>query len=207
MAASNETGPFVLGLLGSPRKCSNTGLLLDQVLAGAAEAGAAAELISLRELTIRSCMHCGGCDATGRCVVQDDWQRIYPRIRAANHIVLASPIQFSGVSGNMKAMIDRAQCFWVEKYRLKRPVSEVAGERRGLFLATCGGTDARVFEWGKPTVKAFFASVGVRYWAELFEPSTDVPPPMSERADVLAKARELGRRIVSCDNGCDGKEK
>ncbi len=101
MAATNETGPLVVGLLGSPRKRSNTGLLLDQVLAGAAEAGAATELIALRELTIRSCMHCGGCDASGRCVVQDDWQRVYPRIRAANHLVLASPIQFAGVSGSM----------------------------------------------------------------------------------------------------------
>jgi hypothetical protein len=197
MAAGSESKPLVLGLLGSPRKRSNTGLLLAQVLAGAVEAGAATELMALRELTFRSCLHCGGCDAAGRCVVQDDWQRVYPRIRAASHLVLASPIQFSGVSGDMKAMIDRAQCFWVEKYRLKRPVSEVTSERRGLFLATCGGTDTRVFEWAKPTVKAFFASLGVRYWAELFEPSTDEPPPMSERADVLAKARELGRRMVS----------
>jgi multimeric flavodoxin WrbA len=191
-----ESKPFVLGLLASPRPRSNTGLLLEQVLAGAAEAGADTELIPLRELTFRSCLHCGGCDATGRCVVQDDWQRLYPKIRAARCLVLASPIQFSGVSGDAKAMIDRAQCFWVEKYRLKRAVSEASGERRGLFVATCGGKDTRVFDWAKPTVKAFFASVGLPYWQELFEPNGDEPPPMSQRADVLAKAKELGRRIV-----------
>jgi putative NADPH-quinone reductase len=194
---SESSKARVLGLLGSPRTRSNTGLLLGEVLANAAEAGAETESISLRELTFRSCLHCGGCDATGRCVVQDDWQWIHPKIRAANHLVLASPIQFSGVSGEMKSMIDRAQCFWVEKYRLKRPVTDVTGERRGLFVATCGGSDIRVFDWAKPTVRAFFASVGVRYWGELFEAHTDVSPPMSERADVLAKARALGRRIVS----------
>ncbi|MFB3882781.1 MAG: flavodoxin family protein [Armatimonadota bacterium] len=197
MEVRKDSSPLVLGLLGSPRKHSSTGLLLAETLAGAADAGAATQLVALRELTFRSCLHCGGCDATGRCVVQDDWQQVYPRIRAANHIVLASPIHFAGVSGNMKAMIDRAQCFWVEKYRLKRPVSEIAGERRGLFVAACGGADRRVFEWAKPTVRAFFASVGIRYWEELFEPNTDQPPAMSERADVLAKARELGRRIVT----------
>jgi len=200
MAPGSESKPLVLGLLGSPRKRSNTGVLLEQVLAGAAEAGADTELIALRELAFRSCLHCGGCEATGRCVVQDDWQRVYPRIRAASHIALASPIQFSGVSGDMKAMIDRAQCYWVEKYRLRRPVSEVSGERRGLFVATCGGRDTRVFDWAKPTAKAFFASVGARYWGELLEPNTDEPPPMSERADVLAKARELGRRIMTDGN-------
>jgi len=196
MGSANESGTVVLGLLGSPRARSNTRFLLEQVLVGAAEAGATTELIALRELTFRSCLHCGGCETTGRCVVQDDWQRVYQRIRAAKHIVLASPIQFSGVSGDMKAMIDRGQCFWVENYRLKQPVSEVPGERRGLFVASCGGRDTRVFDWAKPTVKAFFASIGVRYWKELFEPNTDEPPLMSERADALAKARELGRRIV-----------
>ncbi|MFB3881625.1 MAG: flavodoxin family protein [Armatimonadota bacterium] len=194
MSATPETR--VLGILGSPRKRSNTALLLEQALAGAAESGAETELISLRELTFGSCFHCGGCDETGRCVVQDDWQCVYKAIRAANHLILASPVQFAGVSGQTKCMIDRAQCFWVEKYRLKRPVSEVTGERRGLFLATCGGRDLRVFDWAKPTVKAFLASIGMKYWDELFEPDTDSPPPMSERVDVLAEARELGRRIV-----------
>jgi multimeric flavodoxin WrbA len=111
--------------------------------------------------------------------------------------VLASPIQFSGVSGETKAMIDRAQAFWVATYRLKQPVSEVDGERRGVFLATCGGDDERVFDWAKHTVKAFFNSIGVRYWDEILESNTDKPPPVSERADVLAKAEALGRRIVT----------
>lgn len=193
---SDPERPFVLGLLGSPRKRSNTAVLLESVLSGAAAAGARIETISLRELEFSSCLHCGGCDKEGRCVVRDDWQIIYPKIRAARHLVLASPIQFSGVSGQMKSMIDRGQCFWVEKYRLKRPVSEVEGERRGLFAATCGGRDERVFGWARHTVKAFFNSAGFCYWEEIFEAETDAPPPIGERADILAKAEALGRRMV-----------
>ncbi len=188
--------PIVLGLLGSPRATSNTGVLLGRVLAGAAAAGADIEPIKLRELDFRSCRHCAGCEKTGRCVVRDDWRTIYPKIRAAQHLVLASPIQFSGVSGEMKSMIDRAQCFWVEKYRLKQPVSEVVGDRRGLFVATCGGRDTRVLRWARHTVKAFFNSGGFRYWDELFEAETDTAPPIGEREDVLAKAEALGRRMV-----------
>jgi multimeric flavodoxin WrbA len=193
---SDRGRPFVLGLLGSPRKKSNTAVLLEGVLNGAAAAGAEAGTISLRELKFSSCLHCRGCDKEGRCVVRDDWQIIYPKIRAAKHLVLASPVQFSGVSGQMKSMIDRGQCFWVEKYRLKRPVSEVEGERRGLFVATCGGRDERVFGWAKHTVKAFFNSAGFCYWDEIFEAETDAAPPIGERADILAKAEALGRRMV-----------
>ena len=105
--------------------------------------------------------------------------------------------QFSGVSGETKALIDRAQCCWVEKYRLKRAPSEVEGERRGLFVATCGGKDARVFDWAKHTVEAFFNSTGFRYWGELFEASTDAAPPMTERGLLLAEAEALGRKIAA----------
>ncbi|MDH4180119.1 MAG: flavodoxin family protein, partial [Armatimonadota bacterium] len=155
MGASPDSA-FVLGLLGSPRPRSTTGVLLERVLAGAAAAGAQTDHIALRELDYSSCRHCGGCNKTGRCVVLDAIQDVHAKLRAAHHLVLASPIQFSGVSGETKAMIDRAQAFWVATYRLKQPVSEVTGERRGLFLATCGGSDERVFDWAKHTVKAFF---------------------------------------------------
>ena len=194
-----ETGekPFVLGLLGSPRPRSHTAVLLERVLQGAELAGAVTETISLRTRKYVSCRHCGGCDRTGRCVVLDDIQDIHAKLRAANHLVLASPVQFSAVSGETKAMIDRAQAFWVATYRLKQAVSEVEGERRGLFVATCGGNDTRVFDWAKHTVKAFFNSVGFRYWEELLEPDTDKPPPLSQRDDILARAETLGRRIVT----------
>lgn len=191
-----QARPLVLGILGSPRARSKTGILLERVLAGASSAGAETEVVVLRELEFRSCLHCGGCDRTGRCVVQDDMQQVYPRLRAAQHVVLASPIQFSGVSGETKMMVDRGQCLWVARYRLKQAVSEAVGERRGLFVATCGGKDERVFDWAKPTVKAFLNSAGFRYWGELFEANTDEPPPMAERAEALRRAEETGRRLA-----------
>ena len=195
MAGAHER-ELVLGILGSPRPRSSTGVLLERVLAGAAAAGAETELFALRRLKYSSCRHCGGCDRTGQCVVQDDMQTVYPKLREARHVVLASPIQFSGVSGEMKAMIDRAQCCWVATYRLKQPVADVAGERRGVFVASCGGTDTRVFDWATHTVKAFFNSAGLRYWGEFFEANTDGAPPVGERTERLAEAEELGRRML-----------
>ncbi len=151
--------------------------------------------MDLRTLSGGSCRHCQGCRDTGQCVVQDDVQQVYQRIRAANHLVLASPIHFSGVTGEMKCFIDRGQQFWVESYRLKRRPTEVPEPRRGIFLATCGGTDTRVFGWAEHSVKAFFSSAAFRYWGTLFEANTDAPPPVAERAEVLARAEALGRAL------------
>ncbi len=197
MTSASPPRPFVLGLAGSPRAHSNTRLLLERVLAGAAAGGADIELISLRDLQTRSCLHCGGCDQTGACVVRDDMLEVHAKLRHAQHVVLASPIQFAGVSAETKAMIDRTQAFWVATYLLKKPVSDAIGERRGIFVAACGGDDLRAFEWAKPTVKAFFNSCQFRYWRELFEPATNMPPPVSQRADLLARAEQLGRDLLA----------
>jgi multimeric flavodoxin WrbA len=187
---------LVVGILGSPRLRSNTGLLVERVLAGAGAAGADTELIRLRSLKFESCRHCGGCDQTGRCVVQDDMQQLYPKLRAAQHVVVASPVQFSGVSGQTKAMVDRMQCCWVQMYRLRRTPSDLAGQRRGVFIATCGGKDRRVFDWAAHTVRAFFNSTGFVYWGELFEPETDKDPPVAKRKDLLDRAQALGRQLL-----------
>ncbi len=185
--------PRVLAILGSPRPRGNTAVLLDRLLAGAAAEGAEAERVELRGLSYRSCRHCRGCDHSGLCVVGDDMQGLYDRLRAARHLVLASPIHFSGVSGEMKMMIDRGQALWVERYVLK--AAPPAG-RRGVFVATCGGDDARVFGWAKHSVLAFLNSAGFTYFGELFEDRTDEPPPVADREEVLARAEELGRRLV-----------
>ncbi len=200
MTATGEGGrPLVLGILGSPRRRSNTGLLLARVLAGAQAEGAEVEQVALRDLDFCSCRHCGGCEASGECVQSDALARLYRRVRAAQHLVLASPIHFSGVTGEMKSMIDRAQALWIETYRLHRRPTQVPEPRRGVFLATCGGPDTRVFGWAEHSVKAFFNCAAFHYWGSLFEANTDTPPPLAERSEVLARAEALGRNLMQAE--------
>ncbi|MCX5679166.1 MAG: flavodoxin family protein, partial [Candidatus Omnitrophica bacterium] len=120
----------VLGILGSPRRGGNAERLLDKALEGAIACGASAEKISLNELTIRPCQECGGCDDTGECVIVDDMSMIYSSVDKADCIILASPIFFGELTAQTKAVIDRFQCRWVKKYRLKKTSGVV---KKGLF--------------------------------------------------------------------------
>jgi len=111
----------VLGISGSPRRGGNTDLLLEEVLTGAASKGAETKTINLTELKIEPCQHCDACLVKGKCKINDDMQKIYDEFRTADHIVLASPIQFMTVTAHLKAMIDRCQALWACKYVLKIP--------------------------------------------------------------------------------------
>lgn len=98
----------VLILSASPRKGGNSDLLCDQFLQGATEAGHEAEKIFLRDKKINHCLACGACQSNGgKCVQKDDMAGILDKMTAADVIVMASPVYFYSMNGQLKTLIDR----------------------------------------------------------------------------------------------------
>jgi len=92
----------------SPRKGGNSDLLCDEFMRGAMEAGHDAEKIRLAEKTINYCTGCCTCiSKQGACVQQDDMNEIFKKILAADVMVLATPVYFHAMNGQMKTFIDR----------------------------------------------------------------------------------------------------
>ena len=60
-------------------------------------------VMALAQLNIEYCSACYACKQTGRCVKQDDVEKM----RAADVIVLATPVYFYTMCAQMKTMIDR----------------------------------------------------------------------------------------------------
>lgn len=97
----------ILAISSSPRKGGNSDVLCDEFLKGAAENGHITEKISLAEKNIAPCLACYGCMETHKCVLKDDMAETISAMKAADIIVLASPVYFYSISAQMKAMIDR----------------------------------------------------------------------------------------------------
>lgn len=98
----------VLILSGSPRKGGNSDLLCDEFMRGAREAGHQVEKIRVAEKNIRYCTGCGVCNNTHKCVLKDDMADILDKMLSADVIVMASPVYFYTMNGQMKTLIDRA---------------------------------------------------------------------------------------------------
>ncbi len=126
----------VLILKGSPREKGNSSSRADQVAAGAASSGAQVESFVLQNMNIQPCNACDACHETGdrQCVIEDDMQILYPKLRNADAIVIASPIYWFTMSAQTKLCIDR----W---YALEGPRGNaLAGKQIGIVL-TYGDTD------------------------------------------------------------------
>ncbi len=98
----------ILILKGSPRRRGSTAKMVERLIAGAHSQGAIVESIELHGLDIRPCDACDYCrENEQRCVIDDAMQTIYPKLRSADVIVLASPIYWFTLSAQIKLCIDR----------------------------------------------------------------------------------------------------
>lgn len=101
----------VVAINGSPRKESNTGLLLKRVCDRLAKHGIETEIIRIGGKPLRGCLACGKCFETQdmQCIIKNDViNDVIAKMVEADGILLGSPTYFSDVSTEMKALIDRA---------------------------------------------------------------------------------------------------
>jgi len=186
----------ILGIAGSPRRDGNTDLLLAELMRGAVSKGAEVKTITLNNLKILPCQHCDACFKEGKCKYQDDMQQVYQELEQADVIVLASPVQFSGPSAPMKAMIDRTQALWAKKYVLK--IAPLSRERiRKGFLISVGATRMKdIFEPTQGIVKTWFHVLEIEPAGELLFSRVDEKGAILKQPEALQKAFEAGQKLA-----------
>ena len=130
----------VLIIKGSPREQGNSATLAQQVAAGAETMGAQVEIIYLHGLDIQACDACDSCQGMPDldCIIEDDMQLLYPKLREADAVLYASPIYWFTVSAQTKLFMDRCYGMFGEG---DDPSDHVlSGKRIGIVL-TYGGDD------------------------------------------------------------------
>jgi arsenate reductase len=154
---------LVLGLQGSPRKKGNSSFLLSLFMQEVEKTGATTRIVDVTEKKIEPCIECNTCSRTGFCPFDDDMgNEIYSLIRAAEVVVMVSPVFFYGVTAQLKALIDRSQALWARRYhkQLLDPMHKI---RSGFVLAIGATKGENLFEGINLTAKYFFDAIGASY--------------------------------------------
>jgi len=189
-----HTAKNVMIVVGSPRKRGNSSTLAKQVASGAKDVGAKVELFFLHDMNIKPCSACEGCRkkrATG-CVIRDDMQKLYPKMRAADAIVIASPIYWFTVSAQTKLFMDRWYAFGAdENYKV------LAETKFGIVLAYA---DADPFSSGAVnalrTFQDAFNYLGAEVVGTVYG-SAWKAGEISRNAPVMKQAHALGEKIAT----------
>jgi multimeric flavodoxin WrbA len=186
----------LLAIYGSPRRKGNTAMLLHQAAKGARECGAQVEEVVLRDLKMSPCLEIYSCKNTGRCVIQDDFQKVYDQILSSHGILLASPVFFYAVSAHTKILMDRCQSLWVRKYWLKDVLPEaIPTKRKGLFISVGATKGRKLFDGSLLTVRYYFESIDCELWRSLLYRSLDFEGDVLTHPEYLEEAYRAGREL------------
>jgi multimeric flavodoxin WrbA len=101
----------VVAFNGSPRKDGNTTILINHVFRELKKEGVETELVQLSGREIHGCIACYKCfeNKDRRCAVKTDIaNECIEKMIEADGIILGSPVYFTDVTAEMKALIDRA---------------------------------------------------------------------------------------------------
>jgi multimeric flavodoxin WrbA len=109
----------IIGIAGSLRPQSNTQRYVENALNVLQGKDFDTELISLRGKEIKPCNGCYDCVKKGYCTIEDDdFAAILAKMKAAEGLILGSPVYLSSVVPQMMSLLARATfvAYWNDKF-------------------------------------------------------------------------------------------
>ncbi|MFC1903918.1 flavodoxin family protein [Chloroflexota bacterium] len=183
----------ILVVMGSPRRNGNSATLAQNVIAGAKSAGATVDSYYLHGMNIKPCDACGVCreNDSRECIIDDDMQELYLRLRDTDALVIASPIYYFTVSAQTKLFIDR----W---YALgKGKASALNGKQIGIILTY---EDPDPFISGAVnalrTFQDIFNYLGARVVAMIYGRASEASE-IKTNQELMDKAYKLGQELAT----------
>ncbi|MDX9873214.1 MAG: flavodoxin family protein [Clostridia bacterium] len=171
-------------IAGSPRKGGNSDILCDQFIKGAIEAGYATDKIYLQDQKMGFCMACYGCQKNGVCVQKDDVAAILEKMAGADIIVLATPVYYYSMTGQLKTLIDRT----LPRYRINK-ISD-----KDFYFIVTAAEEQHTMERTVEGLRGFIECLpdaklkGVVYGAGVYEKGAVKTKPFMEEAYQMGRA-------------------
>jgi len=173
-----------VALNGSPHEgFGNTSLMLAMLQERLAGEGVALEEIFLNQQHIEYCAGCGVCIEKGACWIRDDHKGVVKKLLEADAVILASPVYFRQVTGQMKTFLDRSLGYGHRPRGTWKP---------GLAVCVSAG-------WGETEVARYLARMVGVYGAFAVGQLTAIgvgPGQFWGKEAVEARAADLARDLA-----------
>ena len=172
---------------GSARRDGDTDTLAEHFLRGLDEEGKheVTHFVPI-DMSITHCRACMKCAQGNGCVIQDDMQAVYPVLRDANVVVLATPMFWGYMTSQLKTLFDRLEAVVSHEYFENKDFVLLIGYRHYY---------GSIIEWLERIAEGF----GSRCHAipcQTFDPLTNTDRRIHLMPKKLDEAYQLGQQIA-----------
>lgn len=123
---------------GSPRKNGDTSTLINEVINNIK---GEYKIVNAYDCNIMPCTDCRYCWENKGCCHNDEMQEVYDYIQECDNILIASPLYFSELTGQLLAILSRLQTYFSAKFfRKETPIKKA--KKGGVIIV--GGGDGKV---------------------------------------------------------------
>ena len=182
----------VLLVNGSPHPRGDTARHLSYVEEALRGDGVDTTWFQLGASPVRDCIGCERCADTGRCAFDDKANELIDALRAADGVVIGTPVYFAGPTGSLCSLLDRVFYAGVEH-------GEGFAGKPAAAVAVCwrAGTTATLDRLYKYFSFSEMPIVTSHYWSQAFEGSY-LGRDDEYGADVM---RQLGHNMAAALGG------
>jgi len=185
----------VVIVFGSPRKNSNTHILVQEAERGLSDSGAASEIFFLNDMNIKGCQACNHCkkNNTTICVIKDDMRKIHQAMETAEGLIVATPIYFAGMTAQTKTWLDRMYPYIDMNLGAKLPKG-----KKAALIFTQNQPNAALFTPAIKTFQAVMTVLGYETKGSLLACNLNqaYKPMVSEDKELMQKAYDLGEHLL-----------
>jgi multimeric flavodoxin WrbA len=123
---------------GTPRKNGDTMELINEFIK---HLEGEYKIIDSYNCNIKPCVDCRYCWKNTGCCINDEMQDVYNYIQECDNILIASPLYFSELTGQLLAITSRLQTYFSARFfRKEKPIEK--GKKGGVIIV--GGGDGNI---------------------------------------------------------------
>lgn len=184
-----------LCIIGSPRKDGSTAYIVDKIIAGMKECGIESKRYCLGDTKINYCLGCKKCYQDGKCVQNDDMDKIIEDLKESDIVIIGTPDYWGDITGQMKVFFDRNTPYANTN---NNRISMDNKQRYGISVAVREGKTERENINIINSIEHYFGHMEIVPIASIAITQTStLNDLLNNHQKEIQEAYELGRKIVS----------
>lgn len=184
-------------LFGSPRPKGNSATLANRFCNTAEKLGSTIQTFDLNKLNFRGCQACMVCKTKlDKCILKDDLEDVLEVVATADILVLATPVYFGEISGQLKTFVDRCFSFLTPGFHSNSKTSRLTNGKSLVFVIAQGQSHEDLFADIYPRYEFVFDLLGFKDRHLIRGCGLNAADDAAGKEDLLNLAEKVAEQII-----------